>query len=279
MKQLPAILSALLFSVFVIADHLVAQTPERLEKIAEGEYWRWEGGHPIKDTAQSWTIRRTKDGFEIENKLPPDKAAALMAAFGNAFSSKMTPELKDEIENSTTTTEIQIELDHAMAVQRLQLIGRKLSDARQVEVANCAVKENEISCKGRTGGARLKNSAQSLLVYSYAFPLLFTPMLRQSKVAQGQTVAVKLGMLVEVKNKLELTEVAGQLRSEGKDQLTTGQSTFETEKFILTLETKSGARQVTLWASKQGMIFGLEDSRDVPGARILLTQFKKSADF
>jgi len=43
------------------------------------------------DTAQIWTIWRTSDGYEVEDKLPVDKGAMLMAAMGAALDTKMSP--------------------------------------------------------------------------------------------------------------------------------------------------------------------------------------------
>jgi hypothetical protein len=44
-----------------------SQGPERLGKVAEGQYLQWRDGEPVKDTAQIWTIWRTKDGYEVED--------------------------------------------------------------------------------------------------------------------------------------------------------------------------------------------------------------------
>jgi hypothetical protein len=95
----------------------------------------------------------------------------------------------------------------------------------------------------------------------------------------GQPLPVSFVVLEEVKNKPPLSEVKGVLRSEGRDKLTIGEHVIEGGKFVLSIEGKDSPRQIALWASKQGIIFGMEDSRDTPGTRILLSQFKKYADF
>lgn len=61
--------------IFFLASAPVTfpQGSTRREKVAEGQYLEWQHGHPVMDTAQSWTIWRTDDGFEVEDKLPEDK--------------------------------------------------------------------------------------------------------------------------------------------------------------------------------------------------------------
>ena len=182
-------ISLLVFAPFV----KYPQNSVRVEKVAEGEYWEWRDGHPLKDTSQTWTIWRTQNGYEVEDNLPPDKAAALLAVMGAATQRHMSPELREEFQNGSMTTDIHLQLTKDGAVRELLSNGKKLSEVRQIQVANCLVKENEISCKGREGAAHLKNSGQDQLVYSYPFPLLFTPMLKQSKLALNQTIPIKLG--------------------------------------------------------------------------------------
>jgi hypothetical protein len=250
-----------------------------VEKVAEGEYWEWQDGHALKDTSQIWTIWRTQNGYEVENNLPPDKTAALLAVIGAASQRQMSPELREEFQNTSTTTDIHLQLTKDGAVRELLLNGKKLSEVKQVQVAHCLVKEDEITCKGREGTAHLKNSDQDQLVYSYPFPLLFAPMLKQFKPALDQTIPVKLAMMEEVKNKLQITEMPGQLQGQGREKLSIGEYTFETEKYALALTTKSGPRQITLWASPQGIVFALEDSTLAPGLRVVLSQFKRYSDF
>jgi len=267
-------------SVFVFAVTVAtAQAPERLEKIAEGEYWEWQDGHPIKDTTQSWTIWRTKEGFEIESKLPPNRGDALRAMMGSAFSKNMAPELREELQNATTTRGIDLGTNSDLGIVKMQLSGLKLRDAKPVEVADCNRNGDEISCKGPGGTARLKNVGQSSLVYSYPSPLFFVPIIKQAKPGLDQSVPVKLAMLNQVKNKLQLTEVGGQLRGKGPDRLSVGERIFDTDKFELTLETKPVPRVITLWTSKQGIVFAMEDSEFAAGHRILLTQYKRFAEF
>lgn len=255
------------------------QNPPRVEKVSEGEYWEWQDGHALKDTSQTWTIWRTQNGYEVENNLPPDKAAALLAVMGAASERQMSPELREEFQNTSTTTDIHLQLTKDGAVRELLLNGKKLSEVKQVQVAHCLVKEDEITCKGREGTARMKNSGQDQLVYSYPFPLLFTPMLKQFKPALNQTIPVELAMTEEVKNKLQIIEMPGQLQGQGREKLSIGEYTFETEKYALALTTKSGPRQITLWASPQGIVFALEDSTLAPGLRVVLNQFKRYSDF
>jgi len=276
------ILQRVLFSIGLIVFAPFIANPQnstQLEKVAEGEYWELQDGHVIKNRTQTWTIWRTQDGYELEDKLPPDEAAAVWAVMGGGLQGHMSPELQEEYRNSSTTTDIHVQLSKGGAIRGLLLDGKKLRDIKQVQVANCAVKENEISCKGWQGKAHLKNSGQDLLVYSYPFPLLFTPMLRQLKPTLNEMAPVKLAMLEEVKNKLQITEVPGQLENQGLEKLSIGEYSFDTEKYALALTTKSGPRQIKLWASPQGIVFALEDSQLPHGQRAVLGKYKKYSDF
>ena len=86
-------------------------------------------------------------------------------------------------------------------------------------------------------------------------------------------------MMEEVKNKLQITEVPGQLQSQGRENLSIGEYTFDTEKYALALITKTGPRQITLWASTQGVVFAMEDSQLASGLRVVLSQYKRYSDF
>lgn len=271
---------ALPISLLVFAPVVTSQQNSvQMEKVAEGEYRELQDGKIIKDSPQTWTIWQTQDGYEVEDKLPPDEAAALWAVFGAAFRGRMSPELREEYRNSSTTTDIHVQLSKDGAVRGLLLNGKKLSEIKQVQVANCQAKENEISCKGWQGKTHLKNSRQDQLVYSYPFPLLFTPMLKQLKPALNQRIPVKLAMLEELKNKLQITEIAGQLENQGREKLSIGEFNFDTEKYVLALTTKSGPRQIKLWASPQGIVFALEDSQLPSGRRFVLSHYKNYSDF
>jgi len=273
----PAIflISCWVFGTTVVRPQSFAQR----EKVAEGEYTEWKDGHPLKDTSQIWTIWKTPDGYEFEDALPPDKSAALFAVWGAALWKNMSPDLREEYKNASTTTDIHLQLSGDGNFRGLTLNGKMLSDVKQVQVANCSVKENQISCKGRAGTAHLKNSGQDPLLYSYPCPLFFIPMLKQSRLVPGQEISLKLAMLEEVKDKLQLTEVSGQLRSEGPDKLAIGEYTFDTQKYALALDAKSGTRRVVLWASAQGIVFAMEDSKSASGDRVMLSQYKRYLDF
>jgi hypothetical protein len=251
----------------------------RLEKVAEGQYMQWQDGHPVKDTAQSWTMWRTNDGFEIEDRLPVDNGALLMGVLGAELKPQMSPELREDMKNLTMKTNITLQLTKEKAIRVLVVNGKKINDAGQVEVANCQFKGEQIACKGHDASVRLKNAGQDQLLYAYPFPLLFTQVLTQSHPAPVQTNAVTLALLEEVNSKYQLTRVSGQLRGEGPESIVIGDKNFATDKFILTFATKSGPRQITLWTIKPGVVLAMEDSRFATGLRVVLSQYKKFSDF
>jgi hypothetical protein len=161
------------------------------------------------------------------------------------------------------------------------LEGVSLGDLKQVRVADCQVSDNEISCKGREGTLRLKHEGPLQLMYSYPFPFptSFTPILKNYKPPQNQATPIKLAMLEEVKHKMQLTEVSGQLHAEGTEKLTIGEYIFDTEKYLLVLATKAGERKITLWTKNHETVFAMEDSLLAPGLRIVLTRYKRYSDF
>lgn len=274
--QLSAIAVGL--SVFVQSATL-SQLPAEREKVAEGEYWEWKDGHPLKDTTQTWTLWRTKDGYEVEDRLPPDQGAALESAMLAGLGNKMSRELREELQSASSTSNLRLQLSRDMAFQRLLLDGLALKDAKPLQVADCWADEKEISCKGRNNTARLKRSGQLQLVYSYPFPMLFAAVLKQAEPLPERPMPVKIALLDEVKNKLELTEVTGQLSSEGTEKITIGSNVINSRKYVLALQTKGGRRQITLWTANSGTVFAMEDSKFAPGLRVLLIQYKKYSDF
>src|SRR5260370_11539581 len=101
------------------------------------------------DTAQSWTIWRTNDGFEVEDNLSENRGLMLMAAIGAGIDTKMSPELREDMKNIAMTTDINLRLTQQKAIQGLVLNGKKLNDSKQIVVANCQVKEHRIPWTAR----------------------------------------------------------------------------------------------------------------------------------
>src|SRR3984957_6028132 len=179
----------LLFAFLMLATPVASpQDLAHREKVAEGEYSQWRDGHPLKDTGVTWIVWRTNDGLEVEATLPPDEDAFIAAALaGPGF--RASPEFKKEIQNSSATRNIDLQLTKQAVLQRMILEGVSLGDLKQVRVADCQVSDNEISCKGRKGMLRLKHEGPLQLMYSYPFPFptLFTPILKNYKPPQNQT--------------------------------------------------------------------------------------------
>lgn len=255
------------------------QASSRLEKVAEGQYLQWHDGQPVSDSAQVWTIWRTNDGYEVEDKLPLDVGNSLMGAMGEALGTKMSPDLREDLKNSTMKTVINLQLNKQRAIQNLRINGQTLADSKQIELANCHLKENDIICKGHEISAHLKNTGQSQLLYRYPFPLLFTQILKQFRPAMGQAISVPLVLLEEMKNKSQLVKVSGQLRSEGSERMVFGSYAVDADKYVLTFDARNGNRIIRLWTSDQGVVFAMEDSQFTPGLRVLLSQYKKYSEF
>jgi len=270
-----------LLGFLILTSPIVSpQDPAPREKVAEGEYSEWQDGQPLKGTGFTWTIWRTKDGLEVEATLPPDKSAFTAAALaGPGF--RATPEFKKEMQNSSVTRSIDVRLTKLLVLERMVLEGVSLGDLKQVRVADCQVSEKEISCQGGEGRLHVKNEGPLQLVYSssFPFPLSFTPILKNNKPPQNQGTPIKLAMLEEVKHKMQLTEVSGQLRAEGAEKLSIGEHIFDTDKYLLVLTTNAGERKITLWTRNHETVFAMEDSLLGPGLRIQLNQYKRYSDF
>jgi hypothetical protein len=137
----------LLLGFLVLTNPAVSlQDPAHREKVAEGEYSEWQDGHPLKDTGLTWTIWHTKDGLEVEATLPSDKGAFIAAALADPGSAA-TADFKKEIQNSSVTRSIDLQLTKLLVLQRMILEGVSLGDLKQVRVANCQV--SSIGYKGR----------------------------------------------------------------------------------------------------------------------------------
>src|SRR5215470_9378139 len=94
------LLSTFLLSCSLLIGKLVAepQTSAVRDKVAEGEYWEWQDGHPLKNTAIAWTLWRASDGYEVDAQLPPNQADAMMAAMAAVLAKNMSRDLRDELE-------------------------------------------------------------------------------------------------------------------------------------------------------------------------------------
>jgi len=270
----------LLLGFLVLTGPIVAlQDLAHREKVAEGEYSRWRDGHPIEDTGLSWTIWRTQDGLDVEATLPPDKGAFIAAS--SSGSGGTTPELKKDIQNSSVAKSVDLKLSKVLAFQRMILEGVSLRDLKQVRVTDCDVSGNEISCAGRDGKLHAKSEGPLQFLYSYPYPLpmSFTSILRNNKPAENQSTPLRIAMLDDVKHKLQLTEISGQLYAQGTDKINLGEHIFETEKYLLVLATKAGDRKITVWTKNNGIVFAMEDSQLEPGVRIQLNRYKRYSNF
>ncbi len=202
-----------------------------------------------------------------------------MGALGNALTKDMSPEMREEFENASVPTGFDLQLATDYFVTHLQISGKRLSTAKQIQVANCGMGDKQISCKTEHGTLRVKTPAKASLVYLSRCPLAFMPILKQAKIEPGQDSTLRVVVLDEVKHTPQLSERVATLNDVGRESLSIGQYSFGVEKYVLALDSKSGARKITLWASNQGIVFAMEDSQSQPNVRIAMSQFQKYSDF
>ena len=123
------------------------------------------GDFPVKDTAQSWTMWRTTDGFEIEDRLPVDNGALLMGVLGAELKPQISPDLREDMKNLTMKTNITLQLTKEKAIRVLVVNGKKINDAEQVAMANCQFKEAKadyvVEPSANAPSVRLKNAGSS----------------------------------------------------------------------------------------------------------------------
>lgn len=266
----------LAFPLVWYAESTSPQNSQQPEKVAEGQYMDWKDGHIVQDTSQSWALWKTRDGFELSDQLPPNKADALMGTLGQAIRSSMSPKLQTEFDHSTILQSISARFTKDWAVEELELRGARLSDGKTVEIAHCTATGQRTICKGANG--RVQADASAHFLDSHLFPLLFTEFVRSSGAGVSKPTELKFAILDEKAKKLNLALVSSLLRNAGPDKLAIGQYGLQANKYVLDMKESSAAWQITLWASSDGLILAMEDSRN-PGLRTELTKYKKYAAF
>ena len=268
------------------------QEPPQPEKLAEGKYEQWQGGHPVADTARQWSITRTGDGYEVKVEWPPERATAMLWMIAAAGYEHLSSEMRAQVQNASITTGMRLHAGQDMTFRDLTLTGKTfrnvlaimqhkktLGEASDVELAHCAAEGGKLSCKGAIGKAEIKLRGDFCFLYGHSLPILYAPLLKRLAASAEEQQRTEFVILDDSSRHLPLSRMTATLRRDGAENLAIGDRTFPLERFILDVQAGSPARAIRLWAARDGTVFGVEDPRFAEGRRVLLSEYRKYSNF
>jgi len=248
------------------------------QKLAEGEYARINGGHIVEGSNQRWVLWRVAGGYLLEDhfQVPLDAKAQMLA---DLDSKRSSPQLKKKMETEARANELQMKFSAEFRPQQLVVRGNRLLDGRAVEIVTCDIQDRETLCTGLKGETRLKSKSPRQFFYSFPFPMLFTPLVRQQGNESGRRKIDLIALTSKsVPSGPELSESEGELSYAGQESLSLRTSKPAVGKYEITIVSSSGwLLKATVWASPGGLVMAMER----PGAkeRMELIQYKKYGDF
>ena len=263
----------ILIVYFICITNLVAAQTTAREKVAEGQYVRMKNGQSLSGSLQSWVLWRIPTGYELEDhfRLAANPSTQLLADLGPKH---LSPELKQKLQNQTTATDLTIQVNSDFQGQQFTLTGEKLLDHQQVELLYCAIRTDATQCRAKTEESKLARSGSQSLFYSFPFPMLFSPFVRNrsDKITNANVAAVNYG-------ETKATDATCQATNLGSETVQIGDRTFTANRFHIDLHARAGwSLTLTVWASDAGLVLALE-TPDFPGERIALVQYKKYSAF
>jgi hypothetical protein len=254
-----------------------AQSPQH-EKIIEGQYARLKNGQAIPGGTQTWILwRNPQGGYELEDHFQiADPAAQLLKAMPPRL---LSPQLRKELDEETSQTELDISLSADRQPTRLQVKGTRLLDGHPVDIATCEVREKDTRCKGIEENAKLAAKEPHELFYSFPFPMSLSSLVFRGPKVIGESVNSRLAVLTLGKKGPSLDDAQGQLKFLGEESLQLGNKKFIVGKYFLEISPKGEAPlRLTVWSSPQGIVLAMEDE-NIPGEKMALVQYKKYSDF
>lgn len=260
-----------------------AQSAER-EKLAEGRYQELANGVPSRSTEHSWVLLRTGVGYELEDHFsdPSQAAARLMMAMGADSRLPMTPDSRQEAESLAIVDDLAVDTDADWRVQNLVLKGKQLNgrSTQTVTVLECKNSAAETKCRGLKGNPKLKNKGSHDLFYSFSFPMLFAPFIRQSKCVVEQPETHSLATLsFDSHERPQIAESKGEVKYMGQDDLQIVDKTFHVGKYEIRVRGKDGtSAEYMVWASSDGLVLAVETANN-PGTRSMLVSYKRYSNF
>lgn len=273
---------AALSSVFISIGMLWAQSPQ-LQKVADGRYREFENGHFSKDIDHSWTLWRTTSGYELEDHFTDEQQFAdrFLIAMSSDNRLPMSPQLQQEGRSLAVVDNLMLEMSSDLRINNLTLQGKQLDGnrAKEVNVLECKNRSEAIRCKGIRGNPKLKTKASRELFYSFSFPMLFGSLVRQSKRNPQQPDKVALAAVsFDSHQQPRVSESDAEVKYSGEDDLHIADQSFRVGKYEMRMGSGSGGSSLTVWATANGLVLGLE-AANAPGKRMLLVNYKKYSDY
>lgn len=247
------------------------------QKISEGVYVRLKDNLKVAGSEQNWVLWRVPGGFELEDhfQLQADPVDQLLSQLHSA---RLSPELRKELEASTTETDFVIRYGPDRRALVLTVHGKKLLDGKTVDLMKCEGAAKEVRCHGRDQHAKLRGQESSELFYAFPFPMLFSGWLVRAPVESIKDSPGKLAVL-NYGDKLDLTQADLSVQSMEDETITLGDRQFQAHKakFIFSYQDRKPL-ELTIWYGAPGLVYALEGGGPA-GERMALVEYKKYADF
>lgn len=248
------------------------------QKISEGQYVRLKDNLRVEGSEQNWVLWRLPGGeYELEDhfQLRTDPAAQLLSQLQSA---NLSPELRRELESSTTETDFVIRYGQDRRPLALTVHAKKLLDGKTVDLMKCEVSVKEVRCHSRDQHAKLHGRESLEFFYAFPFPMLLSRWLVESPAESRETSSGKLAVL-NYGDKLDLAQADRTLQRMEDETITIGDRQFQAHKakVILTYQDRRPL-ELTIWHGGPGLVFALEGGGPA-GERMALVEYKKYSDF
>jgi hypothetical protein len=144
----------------------------------------------------------------------------------------------------------------------------------------CLIADQEIKCKGESGGAKLRDKEPHEFFYSFPFPMLSVGLFQHAATQVGVPVPLKLAVMDLTpfdQPKVKLSGCSGLLTLVGEEQILLGERSYTTNKYVLEVDSKTEPLKLTFWLNKRLVVAMTEEK--VQAERMQLIEYKKFSDF
>lgn len=242
------------------------------QKVEEGQYALLIKGARVAGSEHTWTLWRTADNrYELEDHFQeePDPAAAAIAMLASDPKSRVSPELRQDVEKETVRTALIVQYDAKQRPVSFTVKGKYLMQEQIVDLFKCTSQPKAIKCSGKEDKAELKLKEPREALYSYPFPMLLKPWLTAGTSSDTmRVVTVTSGKKLQ----LERAEIA--VSDGGPDTLAMGDKQFHAHKYQMEVKPEvSGSLSLNLWTDSKGTILAAQNPAR-PDELIALVRYK-----
>jgi hypothetical protein len=259
-----------IFGLFLAVVSLA--TAQQKEKVEEGQYALLINGAHVVGSEHTWTLWHLSDNrYELEDHFQegPDPAAAAVAMLASGRNSRVSPELKKEVEKETVRTALVVQYDEKQRPVSFTLKGKYLMQEQTVDLLKCSSQPAAIKCSGKDDKADLKLKEPRELLYSYPFPMLLKPWL-----AAGASSNLMKVVTVTIGKKLQLERAEIAVSDGGPDTISLGDKQFHGHKYQMEVRPEvTGPLTLTLWTDAKGTILAVQTMAH-PDQLIALVRYK-----